>query len=103
MEIVPAMQVQAIGIPWYRKEDYPKLLGIFEDADKLPGAFEDWLSKAESVEKAQCQVGRNVFRVIIEPDAFPLWCASKGLKIDSHSRNVFVTHKVSEIVMGKLN
>jgi len=43
------MQVQAVGISWYRAEDYDRLKRIFSDGAKLPATFEEWHVKAQDL------------------------------------------------------
>jgi hypothetical protein len=35
------------GIPWYKREDYPLILEIMEDADGLPATYDEWEELAE--------------------------------------------------------
>jgi hypothetical protein len=47
--------VRAVGLCWFRKDDYPAILTIFEDADKFHSTLEEWLKNAERLEKgSQC-------------------------------------------------
>jgi hypothetical protein len=40
-----------LALPWYHPDDYPALLALFSDPDKLPKTFEAWLQQAGTVEK----------------------------------------------------
>jgi hypothetical protein len=55
------MKVSAGGLAWYRREDYPRLLTIFEDADKLPPTYDEWLAMAE-----------KAFKISRRPESSPL-------------------------------
>ena len=33
---IPPLPIRAIGISWFREEDYPTLLRLFTDANKMP-------------------------------------------------------------------
>ena len=39
-----------VALPWYQREDYPILLALVSDPDKLPTTFESWLERAEQVD-----------------------------------------------------
>jgi hypothetical protein len=78
-----AQSIRAIGIAWYRQEDYPAVLGMFVDANNLPRSWKEWLRKAEGVEKQIVRDGAIVERVYIDPDSFPGWCAVRGMDIDA--------------------
>jgi hypothetical protein len=40
-----------VAVTWFREEDYPALLRIFDDADKMPRTWKEWLEKAEQMEQ----------------------------------------------------
>ena len=40
---------QVVGLPWYHRDDYPALLSVFSDPDKLPNTFDAWLEHAEKL------------------------------------------------------
>jgi ribosomal protein S19E (S16A) len=41
----------AMGIPWYRREDYPRIRKIMAEGERFPEAYDDWLHRAEAVER----------------------------------------------------
>ncbi len=81
----PAM---AVAIPWYRKEDWERLLEIFEDSDELHGTFEEWRNDAGQLESRFRSEGLVVQRVYIDPETFAGWCRDNGLRVgaSAHSR-----------------
>ncbi len=97
------MTVEAVTLNWYRREDYARLLTIFEDAEKLPATFDEWLNKAEHGEEMLSKSGKRVIRVVIGPDEFTAWCATQKLKLDAHGRNQFSTFKARDIIRGRNN
>jgi hypothetical protein len=52
------------ALPWYARRDYPVLLKLFSDPDKLPTTYDAWLERAEGVERqwgiCPCGAGRLV-------------------------------------------
>jgi hypothetical protein len=40
----------AVGAYWIREEDYPALLRISDDGDKMPWTWKGWLKIAEEME-----------------------------------------------------
>ena len=42
------------ALPWYDRHDYPVLLKLFSDPDKLPTTYDAWLKRAERTE-SQCR------------------------------------------------
>jgi hypothetical protein len=87
--IFEKMKVSAGGIAWYRnKEEYERLLTIFEDSHKLHPTYEGWLAAAEQGLKAMqhSNPALKIVKVIIDPDEFPKWCAANGHKLDAEAR-----------------
>lgn len=92
--------IRAVGIAWYSRQNYRRVLEVMEDADNLPGNFDQWLKRAEATERQFKRSGHIVVRAIIEPDEFAAWCRSRGLNIDAKARtewgNEFVYRKVKD-------
>src|ERR1700739_4404773 len=68
----------AVGVFWINEEDYPALLGIFEDGHKMPPTWAAWRKMAEEMEKGLKAYGHVVLRVRIDPTSFPDWCTAHG-------------------------
>ncbi len=90
------MKVQIVGIPWYRKEDYAKLLTLFEDADNMPDTYEDWLAKAKEARETFERHGATCIEALIEPNQFPGWCAENGHKLNAQGRAVFARERAKQ-------
>jgi hypothetical protein len=50
------------ALPWYARADYPTLLRLFSDPDKLPATYDGWLKHAELVERQFQKAGFGVAR-----------------------------------------
>lgn len=81
--------VQIVGIPWYRREDYPRLRKIFADGNKLSPTYQEWLNLAQQTKKRLEGNGMRVVEAHIDPATFPAWCKSKGLNVDAQCRMEF--------------
>ena len=88
--------IRALGITWFRKEDYAALLAIFEDAHKMPRKWEDWLKGAEKMEQEMKAKGHMTERVYIDPETFPAWCRKEGVRVAREGRNKFAATFVAE-------
>ena len=86
----------AVGAYWIREEDYPALLKIFDDGDRLPPSWKEWLRIAEEMEQGLKAYGHVVLRVPIDPATFPDWCAAHGTSPGSAGRRKFVAAAVTE-------
>ncbi len=91
--------MRAVGIAWYSRQDYRRALEIMEDADQLPGTFDQWLKRAEATEREIKRAGHVVVRAIIKPEEFAAWCRAKGLNIDTEAR----TEWASEFALQQAN
>ena len=85
------MQIQATGIAWYRREDYPRILAIMSDAQKLPTTFEEWRTQANRTERHIQKSGMSVVRAHIDPDKFLAWCVANGLAPNAAARMQFAS------------
>jgi hypothetical protein len=75
---------QVVGLPWYHRDDYPALLLVFSDPDKLP-----WLEHAEGLEKQLQAAGFLVARAWIRPAPFAAWCRERDISPDQQARLEF--------------
>jgi hypothetical protein len=86
--------VRAVGMVWYRQADYPRILQIMADADKLPTTWEKWSERAEQGFRLNTEKGFLVEKVYLDPDEFSGWCKARGLDIDAKARTRFANEAV---------
>ncbi len=89
----PNATVALLGIAWYLEQDYPAILRLMADADKLPATFSRWQQIAEQTERRCRTEGRVVIRAVIDPATFPEWCARHDLQVDARARNAFAAEQ----------
>ena len=58
------------ALPWYARRDYPVLLKLCSDPDKLPTTYDAWLERAEGVERQFKKAGFGVARIWVRPAPF---------------------------------
>jgi hypothetical protein len=85
------LPTRAMGLAWYAREDYPRILEIMADAQTLPATYEKWLKLAEEIERGMMSQDHVVVRAVIDPDEFPAWCAARGLNVDADGRKRFAS------------
>ena len=78
------------ALPWYARRDYPVLLKLFSDPDKLPTTYDAWLERAEGVERQFKKAGFTVARIWIRPVPFAAWCKERNVSPDQAARFTFV-------------
>ena len=86
----------AVGAYWIKEEDYAALLKIFDDGDRMPPAWTQWLKMAEEMENGLKAYGHPVMRVRIDPSTFADWCAAHGMSTGREGRKRFVAEAVFE-------
>ena len=96
MTVTEDAMVPVVGIYWIDEGDYPALRGIFEDGNKLPLSWREWLKMAEEMKRGLESYGHVVMRVRIDPHTFSDWCASHGMGLSRQARKSFVAAAVKE-------
>ena len=87
--------VRAVGIPWYRREDFPALIAMFEDGPVFD-SFEQWQARAEELEREFQRAGHVVVRAYLDPGEFARWCLRNGVDADRESRGDFAIEVVEQ-------
>ncbi|MGO4387922.1 hypothetical protein AB4Y85_10325 [Microvirga sp. 2YAF29] len=86
-----------IGLPWYRREDYPTIRQVMDDPYVLASTYEQWLSAAENNEAVGRQAGLEIVRVMIYPQEFRAWCLAQGMAPDGAARTKYASeHSLTE-------
>lgn len=79
-------KVMIVGLPWFRREDWPALRALFVDADTLHAEWEDWQQSATKVEAQIRASGQRVVRAELRPEAFAAYCSTLGIPTDAEAR-----------------
>jgi hypothetical protein len=85
-----------VGVYWIKEEDYSAVLRIFDDGNRMPRSWEEWLKIAEEMERGLKAYGHVVMRVHIDPNTFPDWCATHGTSPSGQGRKRFIAAAVNE-------
>ena len=86
-----------IGLPWYSREDYPRIRAMMTDRHNLASTYEAWLASAENNETVGQQARLLIARIMIEPDAFASWCEEQGLEPDGKARTTYAAEMSARI------
>ena len=85
------------ALPWYARADYPILLRLFSDPDKLPVTYDAWLQRAEQVENQLQRAGLAVARIWIRPVPFAAWCRERNISPDQAARLTFANESARHL------
>ena len=94
---VPGM---VLGVTWYREADWPRVKALFPDANELHDTYAEWLSSADDSVKELKRNGMDAKAVLIDIDAFVVWCLAHGHKLDAKARAEYTTEKLQEEFMS---
>ena len=87
---------QTLALPWFARSDYPALLDLFSDANKLPRTYDAWLERAERIEWQFQKAGFGVSKTWIRPIPFAAWCDERNISPDQVARLTFVNEAVRD-------
>jgi hypothetical protein len=87
----------AIGVAWYRREQWPRLLEISADRDKLEESYEDWFSNVSKTLGLLKSKGLDPVKVPVDTEELLAWCRSRNLPVDAKARTEYTVGKVKEI------
>ena len=86
----------AVGVYWIDEADYAALRGLFEDGNKMPPTWKEWLKMAEEMKRGLESYGHPVMKVRIDSKTFSDWCAAQGTGPSREARKQFVAAAVKE-------
>lgn len=83
------LPIKYLAMAWFRREDWDRLLAIFDDPQVMPATYDQWLEKAEAGFRYHKSRGAVVEKIYIDPQTFPDWCQRRGLRVDADARVTF--------------
>ena len=86
-----------VSFNWYRREDYPRILEIMEERDKLAVDYDSWLKSAEAGIKHMKDKGMTPIKTEIRPDPFLAWCRENGCRLDATARSEYASRVAVKI------
>ena len=87
----------AIGVAWYRPEQWETLRNVSVDRDTLEETHAEWLIEAKRVVKQLQQQGLHVIKVDVEVSDLMLWCESQKIPLDAEARTKYTAFKVKQL------
>ena len=78
------------GVGYYRREQWPMLLGSADDRHALEGTYDEWILSFEKGLKNMRAVGIEPLKVDIDINELLVWCKAKGFKNTSEYRAEFI-------------
>lgn len=82
------------GVAWYREEQWPLLLALSIDRDKLAKTYAEWQQDAERTMLRMRIEGLKIQKVDVDVAELQAWCIAKGRPINGAARAEFVVEKL---------
>ena len=92
---------QTLAVPWYARSDYPALLEVFSDPNKLPTTYDAWLESAEGIEQQFQSAGFKIAKIWIRPIPFAAWCDDRNISPDQAAGLIFVNEAVRDLLESR--
>ncbi len=83
-----------VGVAWYRRDQWQKLLSASVDNEDLEETFGEWAKAAENTIRELRVRGQRIEKVDVDVDSILKWCQEKRLPFDSKARARFVAEKM---------
>ena len=75
-----------IGVAWFRREEWPRLLEVSADRDQLEETYDEWLQSARQTLLHLRAEGQRVEKVDIGVDELLKWCQTRHVPVDASAR-----------------
>jgi hypothetical protein len=90
-----------LGVAWYRKEQWGRLLEISKDRDQLEDTYEAWEASAKASLPKLRKKDVIPRKVDIDVEELLRWCQSGGRAVDASARVIFAAEKLREKIGTK--
>jgi len=93
----PGPMNTAVGIAWYRREQWPRLLEISADRSDLEDSYDNWLVHVTEAFETMRNEGLDPVKVDVDTEELLAWCRRRNLPVSAKARARYVTEKVQKI------
>lgn len=92
-----------VGVAWYRRHDWQRLLEVSVDREELEGSYDEWATAMPGRMAEVEQAGFTPHKIDVAVDELICWCRHNGRVVDGSARADFAAHKLQELhTQGKL-
>jgi hypothetical protein len=93
----------AVGVAWYRPEQWERLREISVDKDILEETHAEWVQNAEKAVQDLRQQGMKPVKVDVDVEELLRWCENQHIAVNGEARSQYAAAKVGEILSKKPN
>jgi len=89
---MPGENRVAIGVAWYRREQWSLLLSLIPDPEVFPKTYDEWLARATETLRQLSVDGMTAQKVDVDIKALMAWAAAEGRSPDGAARAEYAQH-----------
>jgi hypothetical protein len=82
----------AVGIAWYRREQWSLLLSLIPDPEVFPRTYDEWLARATVTLRQLSGEGVTARKVDVDVSGLMSWAAEQGRPADGAARAEYANH-----------
>ena len=90
-----------VGVAWYSREQWDRLLSVAADRADLEDTYDDWVRIAERGISKIRRTGLKPTKIPIDVEELIDWCREESRPVDGQARADFVNVKLRELDQGK--
>ena len=85
-----------MGVAWYRRQQWDRLLEISSDRDELENTYDEWKAMADENFSILVQKGYVLRKIEIDVEELLRWCKLQNRPVDGDARVEFTLVKLRE-------
>ncbi|MGD8985944.1 MAG: hypothetical protein PVI53_18100 [Desulfobacteraceae bacterium] len=85
-----------MGVAWYRRQQWGRLLEISSDRDELENTYDEWKAMAEENLSILARQGYVLRKIDIDVEELLRWCKLQNRPVDGNARTEFTLVKLRE-------
>ena len=90
-----------VGLVWYRREEWPRVLAEFDDAKNMHDTWDEWRQSAENSVEQLARGGAIAYPVELSVDEITTFCRKRGIKNNGQARSELANIRMMESVYGE--
>ena len=83
-----------VGLAWFRREQWDRLLEVSDDRDDLEETFDEWVQVAKQRCDELRSSGYDVKKVDVDMEELVSWCLAQGTPVNAKARAEFALKKL---------
>ncbi len=84
----------AIGVAWYCREEWGRLLAVSVDRERMEETYDEWMRSARRTLLEMKGQGAHVEKVDVGVDELVKWCRDRNVSVNGEARANFASFKL---------